>query len=963
MNPSLWLDPTFCRLIEAALFFHPAVWYLSRRIHAEREQCCDDLVIAGGARPLDYAAAMVRILELSGDGAEPAAAALAATGRRPSLLRRRILRLLGVVPDCDLRLRRGSLAALVAALLAIAIVPWALRAWATAAPPAAKSEAAESAYDHFLYLRHNLEKGSAVTDTLVLAKITPQGLQQRDAFTQNNLHVAWKPVGVVGGRLYAMKLEKLIAIDLGTGKAEGIESWVVRYAYDRGRGRFYALVRRPNQNGLVVRAFDFLNRTERDLAILPEGPSAFGPRQPMAISPDGRRLALFCPMENVFWGPRFRLHVVDLETGSVQTPGPLLGAVRHATGGGDVDEGPPAVWLDAATLLVVHEVSGRAGRDRRPDAGPAGSDLKVAVLDVTTGKLNDLLTLPRWNAELHEPSLRPPGDDGLARILLGELGQYRIDLRSRRLAEDDRIRGDYRFSGGRHVQRLYWHDTQLAQAERIPEFAVSSTGPEWIPDISVSPDGRRLVWLTGREPDAEVRCHDAAANRVRVVARGCFPAFWEKFGNLEATAILWVRAEDLVPREPSRPAAGWKPWAPSPYPPPRPAQSDADPRPNVADLLAFTLSADKKEYKLHEPIALTVTLRNKTDREVHFPRPHENASFFHVSVDSAHLSGIVRGFDRSSEVFPADPVVIQVGGTFQCTKILDTSDLGEHRLEGWVSHGELWQGRLEERPITFTVQRTADEAALLKAKFDRFLGLCRGEFKRDPATCDHFRMCDVLPEATGHLIAVLESSEDPKFCERIGYALAARPSRESLPYFEKLLRGEMKAGRPMVLDGLSNMIRAGVAREEALPLLVSALEHANVEVRRGAADRLKEINDPRVAAGFEKAVAGSDAVTATAAARYLAAREGLNLADWLSRAVEQPTPARHLAARSIVAELEGRWGVARGQYPAEPWSKVHEAPARLAQARSVIVAWQEWARDNPRASEQFFEKDRRPANR
>ena len=42
------------RLIEALLFFHPAVWFLSRRIRIERERCCDDLVLASGGEPLRY---------------------------------------------------------------------------------------------------------------------------------------------------------------------------------------------------------------------------------------------------------------------------------------------------------------------------------------------------------------------------------------------------------------------------------------------------------------------------------------------------------------------------------------------------------------------------------------------------------------------------------------------------------------------------------------------------------------------------------------------------------------------------------------------------------------------------------------------------------------------------------------------------------------------------------------------
>ncbi len=44
----LWMN-LLQRLIESLLFFHPAVWMLSRRVSTEREVCCDDLAVRGGA--------------------------------------------------------------------------------------------------------------------------------------------------------------------------------------------------------------------------------------------------------------------------------------------------------------------------------------------------------------------------------------------------------------------------------------------------------------------------------------------------------------------------------------------------------------------------------------------------------------------------------------------------------------------------------------------------------------------------------------------------------------------------------------------------------------------------------------------------------------------------------------------------------------------------------------------------
>ena len=38
----------FQRIIEAVLFFHPVVWFVSRRISIEREKAADDMVLAAG---------------------------------------------------------------------------------------------------------------------------------------------------------------------------------------------------------------------------------------------------------------------------------------------------------------------------------------------------------------------------------------------------------------------------------------------------------------------------------------------------------------------------------------------------------------------------------------------------------------------------------------------------------------------------------------------------------------------------------------------------------------------------------------------------------------------------------------------------------------------------------------------------------------------------------------------------
>ena len=77
--------------METLLFYHPAVWWLNRRIRAEREHCCDDAAISICGNPVVYA----RALTLMEEWRSAPALAMAAN-RGP--LRQRIFRILGLSP-------------------------------------------------------------------------------------------------------------------------------------------------------------------------------------------------------------------------------------------------------------------------------------------------------------------------------------------------------------------------------------------------------------------------------------------------------------------------------------------------------------------------------------------------------------------------------------------------------------------------------------------------------------------------------------------------------------------------------------------------------------------------------------------------------------------------------------------------------------------------------------------------
>ena len=117
-------------VIETLLFYHPAVWWMSRAIRRERERCCDDVAVSLCGDRFVYVRAL---LALEGIRGQAPGLALAA-GSRGGPLRRRILRLLGVPNEPAPSAARWLAAA---AVLGVAIIlgsalPW--RASAADAP-------------------------------------------------------------------------------------------------------------------------------------------------------------------------------------------------------------------------------------------------------------------------------------------------------------------------------------------------------------------------------------------------------------------------------------------------------------------------------------------------------------------------------------------------------------------------------------------------------------------------------------------------------------------------------------------------------------------------------------------------------------------------------------------------------------------------------------------------------------
>jgi uncharacterized protein (TIGR03435 family) len=100
-------------IVEAALFYHPAVWWISNRIREERENCCDDIAVSSCGDPVAYARALTEL-----ESIRPAHPALAASG---ASLTRRIARLLGGSRS-PVQAQRHSLAPVAVACVAAGLI-------------------------------------------------------------------------------------------------------------------------------------------------------------------------------------------------------------------------------------------------------------------------------------------------------------------------------------------------------------------------------------------------------------------------------------------------------------------------------------------------------------------------------------------------------------------------------------------------------------------------------------------------------------------------------------------------------------------------------------------------------------------------------------------------------------------------------------------------------------------------
>jgi GWxTD domain-containing protein len=148
-------------LVEGLLFYHPAVWWISHVMRAERENCCDDVAVRASGDAHEYATALAALAETRWAVSE---AALAANGGN---LIKRIRRVLAQ-PEGP----RAAMAPVLSAGVLVVTCGVALAAWQAPRQDGAPVAAAQPVAQESTRLGEELERLQKLTQTLEARKLS-----------------------------------------------------------------------------------------------------------------------------------------------------------------------------------------------------------------------------------------------------------------------------------------------------------------------------------------------------------------------------------------------------------------------------------------------------------------------------------------------------------------------------------------------------------------------------------------------------------------------------------------------------------------------------------------------------------------------------------------------------------------------------------------------------------------------
>ncbi len=481
----------------------------------------------------------------------------------------------------------------------------------------AAEQAAGDAHDQLIVVSHNWKNGSAETDSLVYLSVTDGTVEWDRIVAGGNLHVGWRVLAARAEMLYALKIDRLEAIDLFDGTRVVLQRRLHKHLVDSANGRIFCL--HSKDEGTHLRVYDCRSHSFRDRALkIPLQP--WGSR--IAASPDGSRLLIVGRREGVEAHLAVTLFVYDLTAAKLTTLTDAVAAPPSMTA--SIMQPMEIGWIDNHTVAFI------ASRLGAPEAPPQQTG-NIVVFELSTAKSRVFVADVR-RAAIRDLGLLPGSSHQEARLLRPCATAplyvfHRTSMGARRFLQSlQRIDA----AAGKLVAAPFEVGAcRLALA--APTAALSAAGktiatwpenghPLWRwgwgdHRLAFAPDGKRVAWQDRESRTLAI--HDLDHGRLKLPAEL----------NVAATPF-WARASEVL-SHPTPVPDGWTPVREliDTVEQEHERRRRPDTRKPVAEHLAMTVSVDRKTVALHDPVRVTFTLRNLGNETLKVLKPWVLAIF------------------------------------------------------------------------------------------------------------------------------------------------------------------------------------------------------------------------------------------------------------------------------------------------------------------------------------------------
>ncbi len=795
-----------------------------------------------------------------------------------------------------------------------------------------------------LFQRYITEDGAAKQGVLEAALFQDEHVELRQLHTFGKAKSFFVPLGVSRGKLYALDLSELVVVDLHVGTVELVEKLVgARYF---STPCFYHFVRGEDGYSRQLRVYDFDRGLRRTIEL--PAPAPFEGTVAPLVSPDRKTLAYYVPEGWPEEKPEHfaRKHIVTiaLESGAVRKSDSAHLFIPGRTGGGGFASAGfgefPLRLLDSVRLLMVETVGiePRGGGYRHnPDAYH-----QILSYNVRTGD-HELVTRVPGNIHRTDFALVDPGRFDGVRLRLTAWPEwvssdYLLDADAGRLVEDT-AQGclGYRIVDTPAGTLLRYGDLVLDQAGRYALVQSPRTG--------------QVAW--------------SAMHRFTLPRRALFYFELGLSGPLLVTPtwvneeMLWFDPQELQAVAEPQVSEGWEPIRSEPFPKrdwPPPGSR------NVRDAFVVQLSAEKGTYALHEPVPLTIVVRNVSDTDFEISEPGFSDQFASLSVRWPRVGATVSDYQEPSD----KTVLLAAGEEVDVPVTIEFPEETEYRVEATfkgyrkpVDSTTAWVGRRDVKSdeILLVVEATEDDARLAAAKVDRLVARTYTDTKGDPRLWSRAagNLRDMGPPAEDRLIGLARQETELARLRLLLRSLARIKSDGYLDVLFELWQRDEPEAKLLALDHLGRF----ADRDEVRPLLMECVKSSDKEFLRQTARALSRRWDLALQPVFERFLFCEDEAARETAAHYLLALPLLPLDQRISQLLPPEDAVSFALARALVADLEQGFHFKQGEFPEGTWQEVARNEARLKQYRKTLEAWRQWASENPRASARFFHQQRR----